>query len=116
MPRSGTTLLERTITAHPQIIMAAGELTALGTVGKMACQRLNTKPQAGFADLIGTLTPKHQYPAALGYLNAAFAKQTGWVDDFVNKLTDNSFNLGLTAALLPHAQVICGCADGLHPP
>ena len=105
MPRSGTTLLESTLAEHPQV-MAAGELTALGQVGQMVSKNLGYTPRAGFAELLTKIPPEHQYAAGQGYLNAAFAKQRGWTDYFVDKMPDNSFNLGLVAALLPNARIV----------
>lgn len=106
MPRSGTTLLESVIAEHPQVL-AAGELTTLATVGKMISDRLEVGPvQMGFASTIEAVTPEHVFAGGAGYLNTARAKANGWFDLFIDKLPDNSFNLGLAAALLPQARVV----------
>jgi tetratricopeptide (TPR) repeat protein len=105
MPRSGTTLLESLIGDHPQV-HAAGELTALGGIGRMIGKNLAIeKPLPGYAEVLEKLPPAHAYGAGLGYLNAARESAPGWFDHFVDKLPDNSFNLGLAAALTPGARV-----------
>ena len=105
-PRSGTTLLESVIAAHPQVF-AAGELTALGGIGRAVATNIKV-PQTGvgFAPVLENLTPEHTYAAGLGYLNGARQNAPGWFDYFVDKLPDNSFNLGLAAAIVPGARVI----------
>jgi tetratricopeptide (TPR) repeat protein len=106
MPRSGTTLLESVIADHPQVY-AAGELPALGIIGQMIAKNLNIPSiQPGAASVIEAATPEHLYAGGLGYLNAAKKDATGWFDYFTDKLPDNSFNLGLAAALVPNARVI----------
>jgi len=106
LPRSGTTLLESVITEHPQI-HAAGELTALGGIGRMLAKNLNVSESLlGFADVLENLPPEHAYSAGMGYLNAGRDTSKEWFDHFVNKLPDNTFNLGLAAALTPGARVI----------
>lgn len=106
MPRSGTTLLESLLGAHPQV-HAAGELTALGGIGQMMSKRLGVPaPRLGQAEALAAATPEHVFAGGLGYLNAARERSPGWFDHFVDKLPDNSFNLGLAAALLPNARVL----------
>jgi tetratricopeptide (TPR) repeat protein len=106
LPRSGTTLLERVIADHPQVY-AAGELTALGGIGRQLSQKLGiNESRLGYAEALERLTPQHAYAAGLGYLNATRRDASTWFDHVVDKLPDNSFNLGLAAALLPAARVI----------
>lgn len=106
LPRSGTTLLESVISDHPQVF-AAGELTALSAIGKMMGKNLGADtPQIGHAEVLNRITPQHIHAGGLGYLNAARQNATSWFDYFVDKLPDNSFNLGLAAALVPNARVV----------
>lgn len=106
MPRSGTTLLESVIADHPQVF-AAGELTALGGIGRVVSANFKTQQTLiGFAEALEKLAPEHAYAAGLGYLNAARDTAKSWFDHFVDKLPDNSFNLGLAAAIVPDARVI----------
>lgn len=106
LPRSGTTLLESVLSEHPQV-HGAGELTLLGAVGRSMAARLGTAEAAvGHGPVFDALTPPHAYAAGLGYLNGARATAQGWFDRFVDKLPDNSFNLGLAAVLIPNAAVI----------
>lgn len=106
MPRSGTTLLESILGDHPQV-HAAGELMALGAIGRMMTDRLKLSPAIpGYASVLEAAPPEHVFAGGLGYLDAARAQASGWFDFFVDKLPDNSFNLGLAAALLPNARVL----------
>jgi tetratricopeptide (TPR) repeat protein len=106
MPRSGTTLLESVIADHPQVF-AVGELTALSRIGHAVATNLKApKNLVGFADVLDKLAPEHVYAAGLGYLNGARTTATGWFDHYVDKLPDNSFNLGLAAAIVPGARVV----------
>lgn len=106
MPRSGTTLLERLIAEHPQV-HAAGELTVLDRIGRMMGERLKAAPALpGHAAAIAAAPPEHLWAGGQGYLEAVRKAAPGWFDLFTDKLPDNSFNLGLAAALLPGARVI----------
>lgn len=106
LPRSGTTLLESMIANHPQV-HAAGELTVLGGIARQVGQKLKIpRSLIGYGATIEKITPPHAYAAGLGYLNGARATTTRWFDHFVDKLPDNSFNLGLASILVPNARVI----------
>ena len=106
LPRSGTTLLESVISDHPQVY-PAGELTALSAIGKMIGNNLSISPQQiGHAEVLNQITPQHIHAGGLGYLNAARKDATSWFDYFVDKLPDNSFNLGLAAVMTPRARVV----------
>jgi tetratricopeptide (TPR) repeat protein len=106
MPRSGTTLLERLLADHPQVF-AAGELTTVPAIGALMTQRMETLPvRRGYADALAAAPPHELFAAGQGYLDTARADATGWFDVFVDKMPDNSFNIGLIRCLLPNARFL----------
>ncbi len=103
MPRSGTTLVERIISSHPDVY-SAGELQNFNTALKRASGSHSTS-------ILGTET----FEAAssldwkqLGenYL-ASTRPATGHTPRFIDKLPHNFLYVGFIAHALPHAKVIC---------
>jgi tetratricopeptide (TPR) repeat protein len=105
MPRSGTTLTEKILSEHKDI-SAIGELVALGQIGSMMAKDLGTKSVSGHADTMAKAVPEQVYAAARGYLDFAHHNITNWSERFIDKMPDNSFNLGLTACLFPNAHMV----------
>jgi tetratricopeptide (TPR) repeat protein len=94
MPRSGTTLCEQILAAHP-LVHGAGERTALA----QAAARLGGPRQ------IAGLTGAPLEAAAAAYLAALHALAPG-AARIVDKMPGNELYLGLVALMLPAAKVI----------
>ena len=105
MPRSGTTLTEKVLSEHMDV-SATGELAALGQIGAMMAKDIGTDPIAGHADTMAKAVPQQIYGAARGYLDSANQSITNWSERFIDKMPDNSFNLGLAACLFPNAHIV----------
>jgi len=106
MPRSGTTLLESLLDDHPQVF-AAGELPIIPVLGRRFAERQNTPPfRHGHGPALAALKPGQHHGGGLGYLNGVRRASPRWFDYFVDKLPDNSFNLGLIACVLPNAKIL----------
>ena len=106
MPRSGTTLLERLLSDHPQVF-GAGELMAIPSLGNLMAKRMGVPPvRRGYAEAIPPAPPKHVFAAGQGYLDSARKDAPGWFDVLVDKMPDNSFNIGFIKCLLPEARFI----------
>lgn len=105
MPCSGTTLTEKILSEHRDV-SATGELVALGQIGSMMAKDLGTQSIAGHADTMAKAVPEQVYAAARGYLDFAHHNITNWSERFVDKMPDNSFNLGLAACLFPNAHMV----------
>jgi tetratricopeptide (TPR) repeat protein len=105
MPRSGTTLTEKVLAEHMDV-SATGELSALGQIGAMMAKDVGTQSFAGHADTMAKAVPQQVYGAARGYLEYAQQHINGWSERFVDKMPDNSFNLGLAACLFPNAHIV----------
>ncbi len=106
MPRSGTTLLESRIDAHPQVY-AAGELSIVGGLAQTISEEKDLAMQRrGHARLAAALEPAEAYGAGLSYLNAVQNLRGRWFERCVDKLPDNSFNLGFIAQILPGARFV----------
>ncbi|WP_430391716.1 sulfotransferase [Dyella sp. 20L07] len=103
MPRTGTTLLERIITSHPDVF-SAGELQNFGLAFKYA----TNSPTDRMLDpetiaLVDRVDWQH-----LGetYLNST-RPATGHTGRFIDKLPHNFLYAGLIAQALPNAKIIC---------
>ena len=101
MPRSGTTLLEQILAAHPRV-HAAGERGALG----QAFRNLGGGAEDATAVArVAARTPPELDRAARAYLAAlhALAPEAGRI---VDKMPGNFARLGLVARLLPGARIL----------
>ena len=103
MPRTGTTLVERILSSHPQVF-SAGELTNFGLELKRAARTSSNRVlDAETLDAAARCAP-----AALGaaYVDST-RPRTGHTPRFVDKLPLNFFYLPLIRRALPNAKVIC---------
>ena len=103
MPRTGTTLLERIITSHPDAL-SAGELQNFG----MAIKRMSgslTRPMLD-VDTISSLTEIDWQRLGENYLLST-RPATGKTPRFVDKLPHNFLYAGYIANALPNARIIC---------
>ncbi|SEJ22414.1 Tetratricopeptide repeat-containing protein [Frateuria terrea] len=103
MPRSGTTLVERILTAHPDV-HSAGELQNFGVVLK----RLSGSRTPLLLDPPTIERARQLDPMQLGeaYL-ASTRPATGTTARFVDKLPHNFLYAGFIAQALPDARIIC---------
>lgn len=103
MPRSGTTLVERILSSHPDV-HSAGELMDFGT------QLCRLAPTGAPAKLTPELIAQsHRYDwhqLGLRYVDAT-RPQTALKPHFIDKLPHNFLNLGLIAKALPKAKIVC---------
>jgi hypothetical protein len=101
MPRSGTTLCEQIIAAHPQAF-GAGERTALGRAAFHLAAARQT-PHA--AHRLASLTQAELDQSAAAYLAElhALAPQA---DRIIDKMPGNWSHLGLVGLMLPGARII----------
>jgi hypothetical protein len=103
MPRTGTTLVERILSSHPDVF-AAGELSNLGLVLKRMAQTPSNRvldPE--------TLTKGVTLDAArLGeeYVEST-RPRTGHTPHFIDKMPHNFFYAALIHRALPNAKIIC---------
>ena len=103
MPRTGTTLVERILSSHPQVF-SAGELTNFGLVLK----RATATPSNRVLD-VETLDAGARCDfAAVG---AAYVEstrpRTGHKARFIDKMPLNFFYAPLIRRCLPHARIVC---------
>lgn len=102
-PRSGTTLADRILSSHLEIV-SAGELRAFPLVGQALTGRAGQPPRFNAQTLadVAALPPQ---ALGIGYLRAA-AAIAGDQARFVDKLPFNFLNAGAILAALPQARVI----------
>ncbi len=102
MPRSGTTLVEQILSAHPDIF-GAGELDLLPALGRLMPAVLHSPHP--YPECVQELTPVLREEAARYYLHGLDQHDRDH-PLVVDKLPHNFINLGLIATVLPDARII----------
>lgn len=104
MPRTGTTLVDRILSSHPDV-ESAGELQAMPLAVKSAAGTRSrtvldaeTIKAAASADVAGI---------GRDYLARAASHVAGAKPRFIDKFPGNCFYAGLIARGLPHARIVC---------
>ena len=100
MPRSGTTLLEQVLCAHPDV-ETAGELRSLAQAAK-AFTRQGEKP---WPECIEDLSNEDLTTSATAYLNALSTRSETAVK-VIDKMPQNFLHLGFAALLFPKAVFV----------
>lgn len=98
MPRSGTSLVEQILAAHPQVY-GAGELTDLPAL-------LRRYREAGAHDEAAAMSVDDMNAMAEHYLQRLDSVATGDERYVSDKMPSNFFRLGLVTKLFPDAKVI----------
>jgi tetratricopeptide (TPR) repeat protein len=101
MPRSGSTLIEQILGAHPQIL-GAGELTDLGEAARTV---LNSGDQFPFPECVPALTGAILRRIGRVYLSRLPSLPEGRAR-IVDKLPVNYLGIGLIRLVLPNARII----------
>lgn len=104
MPRTGTTLVDRILSSHPQV-EAAGELQAM----PLAVKKLAGTPSRRVLDPETVAAGKTLDPAVLGeaYLAQARVHCRHGKPRFTDKLPANFLYIGHILRALPRARVVC---------
>ena len=103
MPRTGTTLLDRIISSHPDV-HSAGELNNFGVLLKRASG--SRSPRLLDRETIDLATAVDWRELGRAYVEST-RPGTGRVPRFVDKLPHNFLYLGFIARALPNAKLIC---------
>jgi len=106
LPRTGTTLAEQILAAHPQV-HGAGEIDALPRIAA----QLAGPDVAALAAAAGRLDRRGSRAMAAAYRQALAARAPPAAARWIDKTPFNLFHLGLAALLLPQARVICCTRD-----
>jgi tetratricopeptide (TPR) repeat protein len=105
MPRSGTTLVERILSSHPDV-HSAGELLDFGLVLKRASG--SRTPSLIDADTVTRASTLDGSQLGQAYLASTGARAAeGGKPRFVDKLPHNFLYAGFIARALPEASIVC---------
>jgi tetratricopeptide (TPR) repeat protein len=96
MPRSGTTIIEQILAAHPQV-HGAGELKTM--------RRIAERPPSGFPQWLDSVQPRDLARYGRAYIDQVTPKAPGALR-IVDKMPANFFYSGLIHLMLPNAQII----------
>ena len=107
MPRSGTTLLEQVLCAHPDVD-TAGELRDLARIARNVA-RSNEKP---WPECITGVSGSHLKTMASEYLAALESRASG-SERIIDKMPQNFLHVGFAALLFPRATVVHCTRDPL---
>ena len=109
MPRTGTTLLDRVLSSHPDV-RSCGELQNFPTL----LQRASGCPTAllGEADLIARTRHIDWQQLGAAYL-ASTRPTSGETPRFIDKMPHNFLYAGFIARALPNAKIVCLRRDPL---
>jgi tetratricopeptide (TPR) repeat protein len=102
MPRSGTTLIEQILAAHPKVF-AAGEIGDFDIA--VADLRASEKIATPYPELAAEISPEQLRRLDAGYLRRLRALAPA-AERITNKTPENFIYLGLIRLALPNAQVI----------
>jgi tetratricopeptide (TPR) repeat protein len=109
MPRSGTTLVERILSSHPDV-QAAGELLNFG----LALKHLSGCPTQALVDAQTIRAAGEPDWRKLGETYLASTRPgTGSTRRFIDKLPHNFLYAGYIATALPNAKIVCLRRDPL---
>jgi len=102
MPRSGTSLIEQILSAHPAVF-GAGELSHIAKLSSDVASELgSTQP---YPSCIGEITPDTAARLADRYLDV-IRGLGGEANRITDKMPTNFLHLGLIALLFPRAKII----------
>jgi tetratricopeptide (TPR) repeat protein len=104
MPRTGTTLLDRVLSSHPDVA-SAGELNH---IPRLSTEMAMAKTQPPYSDLglMRTLAAVDMAELGRAYLEAARPSALGR-PRFIDKMPVNFIYAGLVHQALPNARIIC---------
>lgn len=103
MPRSGTTLVEQILSAHPDV-HGYGELTDLGRIAEEMPRRTGSMQR--WPEVAAVLRPETVRSAAEDYLASLLERHATSAARLVDKAPTNFFHVGLIALLFPKAAIV----------
>lgn len=103
MPRSGTSLVEQIIAAHPQA-HGYGEMAEISRIARAMPARVGSIQR--WPEALSALNPSALQSAALDYLRALEKRDASDALRWVDKAPLNFYHVGLIALMFPQATII----------
>lgn len=104
MPRSGTSLIEQMLAAHPDV-HGGGELPHLPAVLKAAFGFEESPAHDGYPEIVPTLDAAALVHVGRTYLDLAW-RQAPRASHVTDKLTGNFLHAGMLQVMLPQAKIV----------